>query len=171
MKTRHPLNPLRRVTHVTPTTGAYGDHTPIRQTTTVRYQGLDVTIIGELDAGLLAIAGYGTPHERAIAAITVQQFAARRVYRLVAGSSWTPPRQPATDGTAAVTSLDVNPSKYKNRKSPRSETVSDLLILTLRRRHSANTNPVTWPAVTRSTPPPQESTRPTRNKRAVRWYS
>lgn len=81
-----------------------------------------------------------------------------------------PPRQPATDGTAALTSLDVNPSKNKNRRSPRSDTVSDLLILTLRRRHSANTNPVTWPAVTRSTPT-SESTRPTKNKRAVRWYS
>ncbi len=45
--------------------------TPIRQTTTVRYQGFHVTIIGELDAQLLAIAGYGTPQERAIAAITV----------------------------------------------------------------------------------------------------
>jgi len=70
--------------------------TPIRQTTTVQYQGLDVTIIGELDAGLLAIAGYNTPHERAIAAITARQRGGRRMYRLAPGGRWTPSlEQPA----------------------------------------------------------------------------
>jgi predicted phosphoadenosine phosphosulfate sulfurtransferase len=35
------------------------------------------------------IAGYGTPHERAIAAITAKQRGGRRLYRLAEGGRWT----------------------------------------------------------------------------------
>jgi hypothetical protein len=62
--------------------------TPIRQTTTVRYQDLHVTIIGELDAGLLAIAGYGTTQELAIAAIAVRRRGGRYLYCVAGQGRW-----------------------------------------------------------------------------------
>jgi len=62
--------------------------TPIRQTTTARYQDLNVTIIGELHAGLLAIAGYGTPHERATTAISITRRGDRYVYSVAGQRRW-----------------------------------------------------------------------------------
>ena len=63
--------------------------TSIRETTTARYQGLKVTIVGDTRAGLLAIAGYGTTHERAIATIEVKSCHDRRAYRVAGGLRWT----------------------------------------------------------------------------------
>jgi len=64
--------------------------TTIRLKTAARYQGLEVTILGNVDAGrLLAIAGYGTHHELAIAAIGVKRRRGARVYCVIGGSSWT----------------------------------------------------------------------------------
>ncbi len=62
--------------------------TTIRVTTGARYNGLQVTVLGELGAGLLAVAGYGTPQEIAIAAIAVKRQCDEQVYR-VAGGAWT----------------------------------------------------------------------------------
>jgi hypothetical protein len=63
--------------------------TTIRLKTAVRYRGLEVTILGNVDAGLLAIAGYGTHRELAIAAIAVKRRRGARVYCVIGGSSWT----------------------------------------------------------------------------------
>jgi hypothetical protein len=49
--------------------------------TGLRYQGLEVTLIGNA-TGLLVIAGYGTQAELAIGAITVEHRDGRRVYCL-----------------------------------------------------------------------------------------
>lgn len=43
----------------------------IRLKSTARYHGLEVTILGNVGEGALAIAGYGTPRELAIATIAV----------------------------------------------------------------------------------------------------
>ncbi len=63
--------------------------TPIRQQTTVRYHGQPVTVIGDLHAGLLAIAGYGTPHEQALAAIDVRLRDRQPTYRVAGSGRWT----------------------------------------------------------------------------------
>jgi hypothetical protein len=60
----------------------------MRVTTTVRYRGLAVTVLGDVRVGLLAVAGYGTPQERAIAAIEVAWREGRWVYRLAGSSVW-----------------------------------------------------------------------------------
>jgi L-serine deaminase len=51
-----------------------------RIATGVRYRGLEVTVIGNAAAGLLAIAGYGTRQELAIGAITVEHRDGGAVY-------------------------------------------------------------------------------------------
>lgn len=63
--------------------------TTMRITTRVRYRGLKVTVLGDSDAGLLAVAGYQTAHEQAIAAIAVKRRAGRRVYCIAGASTWT----------------------------------------------------------------------------------
>ena len=60
----------------------------IRVTTTVRYRGLPVTLVGTETAGLLAIAGYRTPDELAIAAIAVKRCGGRRVYCVAGDTRW-----------------------------------------------------------------------------------
>jgi hypothetical protein len=50
--------------------------------TGLRYRGLEVTLIGNVNAGLLAIAGYGTRAELAIGAIDVKHHNGRSVYCL-----------------------------------------------------------------------------------------
>lgn len=57
--------------------------------TGVRYRGLDVTLLGNDSAGLLAIAGYGTRDELAIGAITIAHRAGRPIYRPVGAHSCT----------------------------------------------------------------------------------
>ena len=63
--------------------------TTIRVTTDARYRGLAVTVLGDARAGLLAIAGYGTAQELAIAAIAVKRRRGRRVYCVAGGRAWT----------------------------------------------------------------------------------
>jgi hypothetical protein len=53
--------------------------------TGLRYRGLEVTLIGNVNTGLLAIAGYGTRAELAIGAIDVEHRDGRRVYCLAGG--------------------------------------------------------------------------------------
>lgn len=71
--------------------------TTIRVDTATRYRGLTVTLLGDARAGLLAVAGYGTPHELAIAAIAVKRHPGQRVYGIDA-------RKP---GRRASTTRDV----------------------------------------------------------------
>ena len=49
-----------------------------------------MTVLGDARAGLLAIAGYGTAQELAIAAIAVKRRRGRRVYCVAGGGAWTP---------------------------------------------------------------------------------
>ena len=63
--------------------------TAMRVTTQARYRGLEVTVLGDVGAGLLAVAGYGTPDELAIAAIAVKRRAGRRVYCVTGRGTWT----------------------------------------------------------------------------------
>ena len=63
--------------------------TTIRVSTAARYRGLAVTVLGDARAGLLAIAGYGTAQELAIAAIAVKRRRGRRVYRVAGADRWT----------------------------------------------------------------------------------
>lgn len=63
--------------------------TTIRVTTAARYRGLAVTVLGDARAGLLAVAGYGTAHELAIAAITVKRRRGLRVYCVAGSRGWT----------------------------------------------------------------------------------
>jgi len=63
--------------------------TTIRVTTSARYQGLQVTVLGDATAGLLAVAGYGTPDELAIAAIAVKRRGGQRMYRVAGRTTWT----------------------------------------------------------------------------------
>ena len=63
--------------------------TTMRVTTQARYRGLTVTLVGDVNAGLLAIAGYRTPQEQAIAAISVKRRDSRYVYRVAGEHEWT----------------------------------------------------------------------------------
>lgn len=63
--------------------------TTIRVSTAARYRGLAVTVLGDERAGLLAIAGYETAHELAIAPIAVQHRRGQRVYCVAGGGDWT----------------------------------------------------------------------------------
>lgn len=63
--------------------------TMIRVRTAARYQGLAVTVLGDTQAGLLAVAGYGTPQELAIAAIVVKDQGGHRLYRVTGTRVWT----------------------------------------------------------------------------------
>jgi hypothetical protein len=65
--------------------------------TTVRYRGLDVTVIGEATAGLFAIAGYGTRDERAIGTIAVKRRGDCSVYSLGGAEEWTPSVEAVVD--------------------------------------------------------------------------
>jgi hypothetical protein len=77
-----------------------GADNTIRLKTAVRYHGLEVTIVGDVGSGLLAIAGYGTPQELAIATIAVKRRRGRRVYCVAGGHEWT--ASAATVAEAAV---------------------------------------------------------------------
>jgi hypothetical protein len=57
--------------------------------TPVLYRGLRVTVLGELGAGLLAVAGYGTPQELAIAAIAVKRRDGEHIYSVAGSNEWT----------------------------------------------------------------------------------
>ena len=61
----------------------------IRLKTSARYQGLEVTILGNVGEGALAIAGHGTPRELAIATIAVRRRRGRRVYCVAGTREWT----------------------------------------------------------------------------------
>ena len=63
--------------------------TTIRVTTAAHYRGLTVTVLGDARAGLLAIAGYGTAQELAIAALAVKRRRGQRVYCVVGSRAWT----------------------------------------------------------------------------------
>lgn len=63
--------------------------TTIRVSTAARYRGLGVTVLGDARAGLLAIAGYGTAQELAIAAIAVKRRRGQRVYCVAGDCAWT----------------------------------------------------------------------------------
>ena len=76
--------------------------TTIRVTTAARYRGLEVTIIGDLGAGLLAIAGYGTPQELAIAAIAVKHCGGRHVYCVAGAGGWTASLEEVASAAAHV---------------------------------------------------------------------
>ena len=56
---------------------------------TTGYRGLAVTVLGDERVGLLAIAGYGTAQELAIAAIAVKRRRGRRVYQVTGADRWT----------------------------------------------------------------------------------
>ena len=62
--------------------------TTIRVSTDARYRGLAVTVVGDTRAGLLAIAGYGTPQEIAIAAIAVKRRCGQRVFCVAGSRDW-----------------------------------------------------------------------------------
>ena len=66
--------------------------TTIRVTTRARYRGLPVTIVGDVNVGLLAVAGYGTAQELAIAAIAVKRRRRQRVYCVAGARMHQPPR-------------------------------------------------------------------------------
>ena len=61
----------------------------MRRKAPARYQGREVTIVGDRAAGMLAVAGYGTPQERAIAMIAVKRRHGRRVYSVAGTHEWT----------------------------------------------------------------------------------
>jgi hypothetical protein len=60
----------------------------IRVHTPALYRGLPVTVIGRVDAALIAVAAYGTPLERALGVITIEDDGSRTLYR-VAGHGGT----------------------------------------------------------------------------------
>jgi len=62
--------------------------TTIRVRTAARYQGLPVTVLGDTQAGLLAVAGYGTPQELAIAAIVVKHRRGQPMYCVAGTRVW-----------------------------------------------------------------------------------
>jgi hypothetical protein len=53
-----------------------------KMSTELQYRGLAVTLIGNITADLLVIAGYGTRDELAIGTITVEHHDGRRLYCL-----------------------------------------------------------------------------------------
>jgi len=57
--------------------------------TSVRYRDLAITLLGTGTAGLLAIAGYDTQDEVAIAAIAVKHRDDRHLYCLAGTNKWT----------------------------------------------------------------------------------
>jgi len=63
--------------------------TVIRLKTHAHYRGLEVTILGTVRTGALAIAGYGTPQELAIAAIAARRRRGRRIYSVAGTHEWT----------------------------------------------------------------------------------
>lgn len=78
------------------------NETTIRVTTSARYRGLAVTVLGDTQAGLLAVAGYGTPQEIAIAAITVKRRCGQLVYSVAASRDWTPSLDDVAQATATA---------------------------------------------------------------------
>jgi hypothetical protein len=56
--------------------------TAIRVHTTALYRGLPVTVIGRIDAALIAVAAYATPLERALGVITTQHEGSRTLYHV-----------------------------------------------------------------------------------------
>ena len=56
--------------------------TAIRVHTPALYRGLPVTVIGRIDAALIAIAAYATPFERALGVITTEDDGPRTLYRV-----------------------------------------------------------------------------------------
>ena len=64
-------------------------NTTIRVETPACYRGQAVTVVGDVRAGLLAVAGYGTPQQLAIAAIAVKRRGGRPVYRVPGHGRWT----------------------------------------------------------------------------------
>jgi hypothetical protein len=54
----------------------------IRVHTTALYRGLPVTVVGRVDAALIAIAAYATPFERALGVITIEHDGSRTLYRV-----------------------------------------------------------------------------------------
>ena len=63
--------------------------TAIRLKTDAHYRGLEVTILGTVRAGALAIVGYGTPQQLAIAAIAVRRRRGQRIYSVAGTHEWT----------------------------------------------------------------------------------
>jgi hypothetical protein len=85
--------------------------TTIRITTAARYHGLEVTIRGDVGAGLLAIAGDGTADELAISTIAVKRRRGRRVYCIAGGHDWTTSLD--TVGQAAVTAREARDARVR----------------------------------------------------------
>ncbi len=56
--------------------------TAIRVHTPALYRGLPVTVVGRVDAALIAIAAYATPLERALGVITTEHDGSRTLYRV-----------------------------------------------------------------------------------------
>ena len=56
--------------------------TAIRAHTTAVYRGLPVTVVGRVDAALIAVAGYAAPLERALGVITIEHDGSRTLYRV-----------------------------------------------------------------------------------------
>ena len=54
----------------------------IRVHTPALYRGLPITVIGYGDVTLIAVAGYATPHERALGVITTEHDGSRTLYRV-----------------------------------------------------------------------------------------
>ena len=82
--------------------------TAIRVHTPALYRGLPVTVIGRIDAALIAIAGYATPHERALGVITATLGRSGQRYH-VAGH----PEEFATLGEAARVVAQLREAKER----------------------------------------------------------
>lgn len=63
--------------------------TVIRLKTNAHYRGLEVTILGTVRAGALAIAGYGASQQLAIATIAVRRRRGQRIYSVAGTNEWT----------------------------------------------------------------------------------
>jgi hypothetical protein len=85
--------------------------TTIRLKTPARHRGLDVTILGDSVTGLLAVAGYGTPEERAIAMIAIRRRRGRRVYSVAGTDEWT--TSVATVAQAAVKAREARNARVR----------------------------------------------------------
>jgi len=81
--------------------------------TTARCRGLPVTVIGDLSAGLIAIAGYRTAHEQAIAILTVHGHGPHRTYA-VHGNR----RRLASLTEAAVLAAQLRETTDRDRRTP-----------------------------------------------------